>query len=81
MFIFYPYHDLSSKAQVLIQVQIPWITNLIQKHKGPCPTFPSTTNMIYILFHAYNILIHENKYLPRLGIDDLHQRVQRKYWL
>ena len=68
MFIFYPYHALSSKAQVIVQVWTSWITHLIQKHQIPCPLFPRTTNMIYILFHAYNIVIHENKYLPRLGI-------------
>ena len=37
-----------------------------QKHKAPCSTLPSITNMIYILSHAYNILIHNNNHLPKL---------------
>ena len=68
MFIFCPYHAFSSKAQGLIQVQFTKIVYLTPKAKYTIHHFANTTSIIYIISHAYNMLIHEEKYLPRLGI-------------
>ena len=68
MFIFCPYHAFSSKAQGLIQVQFTKIVYLTPKVKYTIHQFANTTSIIYIISHAYNMLIHDKKYLPRLGI-------------
>ena len=69
MLIFHPYHALSLRHQVsLFKFKSQRWHIFHQKHKYTIHHLANMTIMIYIISHAYNMLINENKYLPRLGI-------------